>query len=104
MFDMSRFICRIRGHRPVHESPREFQQGRWRANFYLRCSRCGSSDYYKVTTPGFLQYYRNRRYYLHRLCTSIRLWWREECPDCKKPCVRFGKPAGHHDGCDTIPF
>lgn len=78
-------------------------RGRWRERWYSRCKRCGTSDGGTVFEPGILEFTWFRMWRA-RTERRIKEWCREDCDDCRKPKVRFGRPVGNHLKCEEIPF
>jgi hypothetical protein len=101
-------LCRWFGHRREGYNADIYwdRHGRQRHRWHQRCTRCGTSDGAEVFREGILERFTVRRIlsaiYDYRF--RLRLWWREDCDDCHKPVMRFGRKVGDHDNCDVMPF
>lgn len=82
------------------------RRGRRRQRWHQRCKRCGTTDGGEVWNEGHLGRFRGWqiRSAIRQRMTLLRLWWRDDCDDCHKPCVRFGRRVGDHSQCNPIPF
>lgn len=103
---MSDLRCMLIGHSRVYDHPHQvLRWGRWRTVSYARCRRCGTSDGCEVYQPGYWETFagamRRARYGWRPVLSR---WLRQDCEDCGKPCVRFGREVGDHEKCDVIPF
>lgn len=102
-------ICRLIGHRRESYVGGTYtdRRGRQREKWYRRCTRCGTSDGGEVYAEGLLERFAwlRIRQAWRSLVARARLWWREDCWDCKRPVRRFGRAVGRHENCgDEIPF
>lgn len=101
-------ICHLIGHRrQMYDAGRYTdRRGRWRTRWHSRCIRCGTSDGGEVFREGILEHLTvwNLMRACRRRREALRNWIWQECDDCHKPSVRFGRSIGYHSKCDLIPF